>query len=142
MAIHVLQDEVIALIAAGEVVERPASALRELVENALDAGASHIEVSVDGGGRSSIQVSDNGQGIRAAELELAFQRHATSKLGSADDLNQIRTLGFAARRWQASPQSVACAFGHAPQRKRSAAPCCWRAEMSLNAKPWARLPGL
>ena len=94
MAIHVLQDEVIALIAAGEVVERPAAALRELVENALDAGASHIEVSVDGGGRSSIQVSDNGQGIRAAELELAFQRHATSKLGNADDLNQIRTLGF------------------------------------------------
>ena len=94
MAIHVLQDEVIALIAAGEVVERPASALRELVENALDAGASHIEVSVDGGGRSSIQVSDNGHGIRAAELELAFQRHATSKLGNADDLNQIRTLGF------------------------------------------------
>ena len=94
MRIQVLQDEVVARIAAGEVIERPAAVVRELVENALDAGASHIEVNVDGGGRSRIQVSDNGHGIRAAELELAFQRHATSKLGSADDLNHIRTLGF------------------------------------------------
>ena len=94
MPIQVLQDEVVARIAAGEVIERPAAVVRELVENALDAGASHIEVFVDDGGRSRIQVSDNGHGIRVAELELAFQRHATSKLCSADDLNHIRTLGF------------------------------------------------
>lgn len=94
MPIQVLQDEVVARIAAGEVVERPASVVRELVENALDAEADQIDVRVDGSGRERIQVSDNGSGIRAAELELAFQRHATSKLCSAGDLNHIRTLGF------------------------------------------------
>ncbi len=94
MPIQLLHEDVIARIAAGEVVERPASVVRELVENALDAEASRIEVKVDGGGRSRILVSDNGLGIRADELELAFQRHATSKLGDAEDLNHIRTLGF------------------------------------------------
>lgn len=94
MTIHVLDDQVIAQIAAGEVIERPASVIKELIENALDAGADNITVSVDNGGRSMMRISDNGHGIKAAEIELAFTRHATSKLNTADDLMRIRTLGF------------------------------------------------
>ena len=80
-------------IAAGEVVERPAAALKELVENALDAGATRIEVAIDGGGIDRIEVADDGTGMAAAELALAVQRHATSKLVD-DDLVRIATLGF------------------------------------------------
>lgn len=94
MPIHVLADQVIAQIAAGEVIERPASVIKELIENALDAGASNIHISADNGGRSMIRISDNGHGIKADEVELAFTRHATSKLNTADDLMRIRTLGF------------------------------------------------
>lgn len=94
MTIHVLADQVIAQIAAGEVIERPASVIKELIENALDAGATNIHVSADSGGRNMIRISDNGHGIKAAEVELAFTRHATSKLNTADDLMHIRTLGF------------------------------------------------
>lgn len=94
MAIEVLPDHVVAQIAAGEVVERPASVVKELLENAIDAGASSIHVSVTGGGQRLIRISDNGSGMRADEVELAFARHATSKLRSADDLQRIATLGF------------------------------------------------
>ncbi|MDE0609769.1 MAG: DNA mismatch repair endonuclease MutL [Anaerolineaceae bacterium] len=94
MPIRVLEDDVIARIAAGEVVERPASVVRELVDNALDAGASRIDIRVEAGGRRLIEVADDGHGIPAADLELAFQRHATSKLWSVDDLDRIQTLGF------------------------------------------------
>lgn len=94
MPVQVLEDEVIARIAAGEVVERPSSVVRELVDNALDAEASRIDLRVEAGGRKLVEVSDNGHGIPAAELELALQRHATSKLVSAADLECIRTLGF------------------------------------------------
>jgi DNA mismatch repair protein MutL len=94
MAIRILADQVIAQIAAGEVIERPASVIKELIENALDAGATAIHISIQGGGRRLMQVSDNGSGITADEVELAFARHATSKLTSADDLSQIQTLGF------------------------------------------------
>ncbi|MCY4022814.1 MAG: DNA mismatch repair endonuclease MutL [Anaerolineaceae bacterium] len=94
MPIRVLEDDVIARIAAGEVVERPASVVRELVDNALDAGASRIDIRVEAGGQRLIEVADDGHGIPAADLELAFQRHATSKLWSADDLDRIQTLGF------------------------------------------------
>lgn len=92
--IHVLSDQLASQIAAGEVVERPFSVVKELVENAIDAGATTITVDVRGGGRHLIQVADNGSGIDAAEIETAFLRHATSKLSSADDLHAIRTLGF------------------------------------------------
>ncbi len=94
MPIHVLADQVVAQIAAGEVIERPSSVIKELVENALDAGASNIRISVDGGGRRMMRVSDDGYGITTSEVELAFARHATSKLQTADDLSHIQTLGF------------------------------------------------
>lgn len=94
MTIHVLPDQLASQIAAGEVVERPSSVVKELVENAIDAGATAITVDVRAGGRELIQVADNGDGIRADEVETAFLRHATSKLSSAEDLWAIRTLGF------------------------------------------------
>ncbi len=98
MPIHRLPPETVNRIAAGEVVERPASAVKELVENALDAGASRVEVQADGGGLTRILVADDGQGLAGAELPLAIERHATSKLAPDDagdyDLLHISTLGF------------------------------------------------
>src|ERR1044071_8293454 len=93
MPVRQLAENVVNRIAAGEVVERPASAVKELVENALDAGATRIEVVTDGGGRRLIRVTDDGSGMPRADLALAVERHATSKL-SDDDLLDIKTLGF------------------------------------------------
>jgi DNA mismatch repair protein MutL len=92
--IHVLPDQLASQIAAGEVVERPSSVVKELVENSIDAGATAITIDIRGGGRQLIQVADNGSGIDTAEIETAFLRHATSKLNTAEDLHAIRTLGF------------------------------------------------
>ncbi len=92
--IHVLSDQVANQIAAGEVVERPASVVKELLENALDAGATRIRVEVEGGGRKLIRIVDNGHGMGRDDALLAFERHATSKLRSSDDLLSIATLGF------------------------------------------------
>src|SRR6195952_3616455 len=92
--IRILSDRVANQIAAGEVIERPAAVVKELVENAIDAGATHITVEVEDGGRALVRVIDDGCGIPAAELNLAFASHATSKLTCDDDLFRIATMGF------------------------------------------------
>jgi len=92
--IRILPDQVANQIAAGEVVDRPASVVKELLENALDAGAMRIRVEVEGGGRKLIRISDDGHGMNRDDALLAFERHATSKLRTADDLLSIATLGF------------------------------------------------
>ncbi len=93
MPVRQLPEQVVNRIAAGEVVERPASVVKELVENAIDAGASRIDIFTDGGGRRRVGITDDGGGMTATDLELAVERHATSKLDN-EDLLQIRTLGF------------------------------------------------
>ncbi|MDX9720868.1 MAG: DNA mismatch repair endonuclease MutL [Myxococcota bacterium] len=93
-AVRLLPPELCNQIAAGEVIERPASVVKELVENALDAGASRIRVDIEEGGRKLIRVSDDGWGMSASDARTALLRHATSKIASVEDLNAIRTLGF------------------------------------------------
>lgn len=94
MPIRVLPTVVAAQIAAGEVVERPASVVKEIMENALDAGATSITVEIEGSGRKLIRISDNGDGIPTEEIELALERHATSKIVDIDDIYRVETLGF------------------------------------------------
>ena len=89
-----LDDALSNKIAAGEVVERPASVVKELVENAIDAGSTVIEIEVEEAGLSKIRITDNGNGIEEEDVLLAFQRHATSKIKNENDLFRIRTLGF------------------------------------------------
>ena len=92
--IRLLPDSVANQIAAGEVIQRPASVIKELVENAVDAGAKHIDVLVTDAGKTSIQVIDDGKGMSETDARLAFERHATSKIREAADLFALRTMGF------------------------------------------------
>src|SRR6266699_2915245 len=92
--IRVLSDHVANQIAAGEVVERPASVAKELVENSIDAGASRIAIEIEGGGRRLLKVTDDGDGMVRDDALLAFERHATSKIARSEDLTNIATLGF------------------------------------------------
>ena len=102
--IQLLPDSVANQIAAGEVIQRPASVIKELVENAVDAGAHTIKVLVVDAGRTSIQVIDDGKGMSETDARLAFERHATSKIRKADDLFALTTMGF---RGEALPSIVA-----------------------------------
>jgi len=92
--IRLLDEDTINKIAAGEVIERPASVVKELVENSIDAGCTRILIEVIDGGKSLVKVTDDGCGIGQEDLSLAFQKHATSKISSAGDLSSISTLGF------------------------------------------------
>ncbi len=92
--IQLLPDAIANQIAAGEVVQRPASAVKELVENAIDAGATSIKLIIKESGKAFIQVIDNGQGMSETDARMSLERHATSKIRTADDLFRLRTMGF------------------------------------------------
>lgn len=92
--IHLLPDSIANQIAAGEVIQRPASVVKELVENAVDAGAGHVQVNIKDAGRTLVQVIDNGKGMSETDARMAFERHATSKISTADDLFSLHTMGF------------------------------------------------
>lgn len=102
--IKLLPDHVANQIAAGEVVQRPASVVKELLENSIDAGATEIKLIVKDAGKTAIQIVDNGVGMSATDVRMAFERHATSKIDCAEDLFHIHTKGFRGRRWLPLPQ--------------------------------------
>ena len=135
MKIAVLPENLIDRIAAGEVVERPASVVKELVDNALDAGASEISVLVDGNGTSLIRVSDDGAGVAFEDVSLAFERHSTSKIRSEADLAEIATMGF---RGEALPSIASVAVVEMVSRPASQElGCRYRVENGRQGSPVA-----
>ena len=118
MPIRVLDPSVVGRIAAGEVVERPASVAKELIENAIDAGATAVTIDIKNGGIDSLRVTDNGCGIAPSQVALAFENHATSKLKTAEQLDDIRTLGF---RGEALPSIAAVSHVEMTTREKGAA---------------------
>jgi DNA mismatch repair protein MutL len=129
MPVRQLPEQVVNRIAAGEVVERPASVVKELVENAIDAGASRIDIFTDGGGRRRIGITDDGSGMTAADLALSVDRHATSKLDN-EDLLQIRTLGF---RGEALP-SIGAVAKLSMTTRHASEPHAWSLSVEGGAK--------
>lgn len=113
--VHLLPDSVANQIAAGEVVQRPASVVKELMENSIDAGATHIQVVLKNVGKAVIQVIDDGKGMSPTDARMAFERHATSKISSAQDLFSIQTLGF---RGEALPSIASVAEVELRTRRR------------------------
>jgi len=140
-AIRVLDELLINQIAAGEVVDRPAAALKELLENSLDAGAHAIEVELQGGGTALVKVSDDGHGIEKDELALALQQHATSKIITLEDLEQVRSLGFRGE----ALASIGAVSLLALTSRTAAGKHAWRIESSGGAitatRPAAAMPG-
>jgi len=141
MAIRILSDETINKIAAGEVIERPANAAKELIENSLDAGSSRIEIELFGAGRKRIRISDNGMGMSREDLALAVTRHATSKITSFNDIDNLATLGF---RGEALP-SVAAVSHLTLQSHQRDSSSGWSMKLSggviRESKAWAGSPG-
>ena len=115
--IQLLPDSIANQIAAGEVIQRPASAVKELLENAIDAGASSVKLILKDAGKTLIQVIDDGCGMSETDARMSFERHATSKIRTSDDLFNIRTMDFGARLWLRLLPSHKWSCGHADGQK-------------------------